>query len=374
MRVLYFTRDYTPHDHRFLSALARSDHRIYSLRLERRAPQLEDRPLPEAVEQVIWKGGQRPVDWRDFPTLLYDLKRVIRQVKPDLIHAGPIQRPALLTALSGFSPLVSMSWGSDLLKDANKNGWMRWATRTTLNRTAVLLGDCDAVRQKAIGLGFPAERIVIFPWGVDLAQFSPGPTDISASLDGQFTLLSLRSWEPIYGVDVVARAFIQAANQNPQLRLILLGTGSIAQSIYAILNNSPVIEQVTFGGQVGQADLPRFYRSAHLYISASHSDGSSVSLMEALACGCPVLVSDIPGNREWITPGVEGWLFPDGDVEALAHGMLQAADLAQNSPGQLQAMGAAARRKAEERADWNKNVQALLYAYDMAVSIHQRHG
>ena len=374
MRVLYFTRDYTPHDHRFLSALARSEHRIYFLRLERRAPQLEDRPLPEAVEQVIWKGGQRPVDWRDFPTLLYDLKRVIRQVKPDLIHAGPIQRPALLTALSGFSPLVSMSWGSDLLKDANKNGWMRWATRTTLNRTAVLLGDCDAVRQKAIGLGFPAERIVIFPWGVDLAQFSPGPTDISASLDGQFTLLSLRSWEPIYGVDVVARAFIQAANQNPQLRLILLGTGSIAQSIYAILNNSPVIEQVTFGGQVGQADLPRFYRSAHLYISASHSDGSSVSLMEALACGCPVLVSDIPGNREWITPGVEGWLFPDGDVEALAHGMLQAADLAQNSPGQFQAMGAAARRKAEERADWNKNVQALLYAYDMAVSIHQRHG
>ena len=374
MRVLYFTRDYTPHDHRFLSALAHSEHRIYFLRLERRAPQLEDRPLPEAVEQVIWKGGQRPVDWRDFPTLLYDLKRVIRQVKPDLIHAGPIQGPALLTALSGFSPLVSMSWGSDLLKDANKNGWMRWATRTTLNRTAVLLGDCDAVRQKAIGLGFPAERIVIFPWGVDLAQFSPGPTDISASLDGQFTLLSLRSWEPIYGVDVVARAFIQAANQNPQLRLILLGTGSIAQSIYAILNNSPVIEQVTFGGQVGQADLPRFYRSAHLYISASHSDGSSVSLMEALACGCPVLVSDIPGNREWITPGVEGWLFPDGDVEALAHGMLQAADLAQNSPGQLQAMGAAARRKAEERADWNKNVQALLYAYDMAVSIHQRHG
>ena len=374
MRVLYFTRDYTPHDHRFLSALAHSEHRIYFLRLERRAPQLEDRPLPEAVEQVIWKGGQRPVDWRDFPTLLYDLKRVIRQVKPDLIHAGPIQRPALLTALSGFSPLVSMSWGSDLLKDANKNGWMRWATRTTLNRTAVLLGDCDAVRQKAIGLGFPAERIVIFPWGVDLAQFSPGPTDISASLDGQFALLSLRSWEPIYGVDVVARAFIQAASQNPQLRLILLGTGSIAQSIYAILNNSPVIEQVTFGGQVGQADLPRFYRSAHLYISASHSDGSSVSLMEALACGCPVLVSDIPGNREWITSGVEGWLFPDGDVEALAHGMLQAADLAQNSPGQLQAMGAAARRKAEERADWNKNVQALLYAYDMAVSIHQRHG
>ena len=58
------------------------------------------------------------------------------------------------------------------------------------------------------------------------------------------------------------------------------------------------------------------YRAADLYLSASHSDGSSVSLMEALGCGLPVLVSDIPGNREWVTDGEQGWLFPDGDDAA----------------------------------------------------------
>ena len=69
---------------------------------------------------------------------------------------------------------------------------------------------------------------------------------------------------------------------------------------------------------------PGFYRSADLYLSASHSDGSSVSLMEALACGRPVLVSDIPGNREWIENSPAGWLFPDGDDAALAEGILKA--------------------------------------------------
>ncbi len=371
MRILYFTRDYTPHDYRFLSALSKTGHAIYSLRLERSGPQLEDRPLPDAVEQVLWRGGHKPARWKDLPALTLDLKRVIRQVKPDLIHAGPIQSAALLAALSGFQPLVSMSWGSDLLKDADKNWRMRQITRFTLRHSRVLVGDCEAVRQKAIAFGFPSVRIVIFPWGVDLDQYAPGPADIDTHLPGQFTLLSLRSWQPVYGVDMVARAFIQAASLAPNLHLLLLGTGAMAAQIHAMLEGSPVISQVSFGGQVSQKDLPRFYRSANLYISASHSDGSSVSLMEALACGCPVLVSDIPGNREWITPDREGWLFPDGDANALADGMLKAARLAVTQPDVFSAIAAAARLKAEARANWDKNFLALLQAYELALSSNQ---
>ena len=172
MRPLYFTRDYTPHDHRFLSALAGSAHSIYSLRLERSGRQLEDRPLPPQVEQVQWRGGQAPLRTADAPALLADLKRVIRRVQPDVIHAGPIQSAAFLAALSGFRPLVSMSWGSDLLMDAERDWKMRYATRYTLRRSTVLVGDCDAVRKKAGEFGFPAGRVVLFPWGVDLTRFS----------------------------------------------------------------------------------------------------------------------------------------------------------------------------------------------------------
>jgi glycosyltransferase involved in cell wall biosynthesis len=101
---------------------------------------------------------------------------------------------------------------------------------------------------------------------------------------------------------------------------------------------------------VSQADLPRYYRSSDLYVSASLSDGTSISLLEALACGRPVLVSDIPCNREWITPGEQGWLFPSGDVESFAQIVLQDA----SDRRRLQEMGQAARRLAEQRADWDK--------------------
>lgn len=369
MRVLYFTRDYTPHDYRFLAALAKTEHQVFYLRLERRGQQLEDRPLPPQIEQVTWSGGRAPARLQDAPRLLAGLRRVIREVKPDLIHAGPIQTSALLAALSGFRPLVSMSWGSDLLRDANRSAAYRWATRYTLARCDALIVDCDPVRQKALEFGMPEQKIVSFPWGVDLEHFSPDngrpvlfdrePPDGDARI---FTILSTRGWEPIYGVDVIARAFVQAARQRPELRLIMLGGGSQAGLLHEIFTRGGVQEQVLLPGQVSQDDLPRYYRASDLYVSASHSDGTSISLLEAMASGTPCLVSDIPGNREWVEPEVQGWRFPDGDAGALAQSVLTALQ----APDQLAQMGRAARRTAERRADWEHNFRKLLQAYEMA--------
>jgi glycosyltransferase involved in cell wall biosynthesis len=373
LRILYFTRDYTTHDHRFLSALARTEHQVYYLRLERRGIQLEDRPLPAQIEQIPWAGGQSPAHLVDGPRLLLDLKRVIRKVKPNLIQAGPLQRSAFLAALTGFQPLVSMSWGYDLIHDAQRNAWWRGATRFTLRRSDALVADSQIIRQLAIAHGMPAERIVTFPWGIDLKHFSPAKrAETPLETPGNpppFTLLSTRNWEPVYGVEVIAHAFVQAARQRPELRLVMLGNGSLAGQLRTIFLRGGAMGEgdancrVFLPGLVSQADLPRYYRSADLYVAATHSDGTSISLLEALACGLPALVSDIPGNREWITPGEQGWLFPEGDVQALAQAMVRAVD----QRDRLAEMGRHARQLAEQRADWEQNFPKLLLAYDIAL-------
>ena len=372
MRVLYFTRDYTPHDYRFLTSLAESGQEVLFLRLERRGRQVEDRPLPPEVEQIVWRGGQKPFSWRSLPATALALRRVFRQRQPDVIHAGPVQSCAFLTALAGGRPLVTMSWGSDLLVDAHQNPWMKGITRFTLHRSDMLVGDCQAVQQAAESFGFSGERVVLFPWGVDVEKFSPGGSEDGLrerlGWKDAFVILSLRSWEPIYGVDCVVRAFARAAEAEPRLRLLLLGSGSLAGKIQSMIYEHHLHERVHLGGQVSQRELPRYYRAADLYVSASHSDGSSVSLLEALASGLPVLVSDIPGNREWIEEGVTGWLFPDGDAEALAAGMLKA--VAAGSA--LNEMGGRARALAEERADWRKNFPKLLTAYQQGIEFTKR--
>ncbi|MCS6995167.1 MAG: glycosyltransferase family 4 protein [Anaerolineales bacterium] len=382
MKLIYFSLDYTPHDHRFLTAIAESGHQVFYVRLQRGARQVESRPVPPEVEIVLWAGGQKPFAWRDLPEYVLDFRRIVRRIQPDLIHAGPIQTCAFIALLSGFRPILTMSWGFDLMQDVHRGKGWEWVTRYVLKNTQYFTSDAEVTRQKAIAYGMNPARTVVFPWGVDLTHFTPkdwetsdapaaemthsqnsdsaGTTHAPAELsDDWMTLFCNRAWEPIYGVDVLARAFVRVAAEIPNLRLLLVGSGSQGNRIREILMQGGVLERVIFPGQVRNTDLPRFYHMADLYISPSHIDGSSVSLMEAMACGLPCLVSDIPANREWVQEGYNGWLFRDGDDADLAAKLRQALQQRQHLPQ----IGRNARRIAEERADWRKNVQVLLETY-----------
>lgn len=363
-RIIYFSTDYCTHDHRFLAAIQAGGHQAFHLRLQANLRQTEDRLVPEGVEIVHWAGGQHTFRWWDVPRYVRDLRRVIRKIKPDLIHAGPIQTCAFIAALSGFRPILTMSWGFDLMQDVHRNRWWEWVTRYTLKRSTFFTSDANVTRDKAVAYGMNPERTVVFPWGVDLEHFSPEPREKPLGAGEAFTLFCNRSWEPRYGVDVLARAFVRAAQGRPELSLMLLGGGSQGAHIRHILLNGGVLERVQFPGHISQNDLHRWYHWADLYISPSHVDGSSVSLLESQACGLPSLVSDIPTNKEWVRDGRNGWLFSDGDIDALTEKILQVLDQRQNLPE----IGRLARLTAEERADWKKNSAKLMKTYQQILN------
>ena len=280
-----------------------------------------------------------------------------------------------MAVLSGFRPILAMSWGYDLVQDAESSWWMKRITWYVLRNLAFFTSDANVSRDKAVAFGMNPEKTVIFPWGVDIEHFVPKKDERGKKKKPvknrksqivnpkSITLFCSRTWESIYGVDVLAKAFVKVANVNPDVDLILLGGGSQGVKIRQVLMNGGVMERVHFGGQVGQRDLPRWYHMADIYISPSHVDGTSVTLLEALASGLPCLVTDIPGNKDWVEEGVNGWLFRDGDVDDLAEKILHAIK-SRRSFGKI---GKAARKTAEEKADWRKNFGKLLDAYDQVM-------
>lgn len=357
MKLIYFSPGYSTHDYRFLKAISDGGHEVHFVQLEGNQRQVESRSVPENVNQVIWKGGREPFTWSKLPALVLDFKRLLRDIKPDLVHAGPIQTCAFIAILAGARPILTMSWGFDLMDDAHK-GWIwEFATKYTLKRSTFFTSDANVTKDKAIAYGMDPAKTIVFPWGVDLDHFKMRKAE-GRSGEG-FVLFCNRSWESRYGVDVLARAFVKVARQRDDVRLLLLSGGSQGANIRKILQSGGVEEFVTFGGQISQTDLPRWYHMADLYISPSHVDGSSVSLMEALACGLPCLVSDIPANKEWVVENENGWLFRDGDADHLAEKILAAMNQREKLPG----VGEAARRSAERRADWKKNAAALMNVY-----------
>jgi L-malate glycosyltransferase len=369
MKVLYFTRIQSPHDLRFTQALSETLHQVSVLCLE---PDLM-RVWPNGIKEIGWQGIDAKHGWPVMRGQVARLKKVLDDLKPDLVHAGPIQGPAYLTALAGFHPLVSMSWGSDLMLDANKDEEWRRVTRFTLERSDVLVGDCDCVSEQAASFGLDLKYYKKFPWGVDLQHFSPsGSSSLRQELSWQdkIVFLSTRALEPLYGADVLVKAFAAAAKTNPELRLMIFNKGSLESSLKNYVISQGLANVIRFMGLASLKQLPDIYRSADIYLSASHSDGSSVSLMEALACGLPALVSDIPGNCEWVREGEQGWLFKDGDISSFSHKIL----LAASQIAQLDRMKKNNRLLAEGRADWSKNFPVLLAAYNLAVERNAAHG
>ena len=356
MKLLYLHQTYTPHDHRMLTASAAHYDEVVFMRLDADAPNQDSRPLPDGVREVAWK-----------PANLVGLQRAIAAERPDLIHAGPLASVAYLAAQTGFHPLIVMSWGWDLLLAARESFTTRSRVKYALSQADVAIGDCRTIRELLVAHGTADERIVTFPWGVDLDAYQPqgGDGGLRAELGWQeaFVLLHVRGWAPLYGVEAVAKAFVRAAHQHPHLRLLMPGAGPLAAKLRRIFQRGDVLDRVHRPGNLAQNQLPDYFRAADLYVANSHSDGSSVSLMEALASGLPALVSDIPGNQEWVQDGQQGWTFPLDDVDAIVAGIeavLQA---------DLDAIGNRARQTAEERADWRENQKSLIAAHQLALEL-----
>lgn len=362
MRILYFTERDSPHDQRFLTALGGTEHQVYSLRMAACNPR-----TPAAISELTWRDETPDwLCWSGWQKGISQLKDIFTSVQPNLVHAGPIQGPALAASLADLHPLVTMSWGFDLLRIADRSPWTKFATACTLNNSDLLLADCETVAKKAMLYGFSNEYIVRFPWGVDLEHFSPDNAHNRShelrqflGWEDKFVIFCNRAWSRPYGVDLLAKAFANAFGKEPGLRLILAGDGPQAEIIHKSL--ASVEEAVYFPGWVKLADLPRFYGAGDLFVSPSHVDGSSISLLEALACGRPVLTSDIPSNREWVIPGQTGELFTDGDVISLERMILSMAGKEDLIP-----YGNQARKITEERANWSANFQKLLLAYQIA--------
>ncbi len=150
MRMVYFSRDYTAHDLRFVRAITERGWDVAYLRLEDDGIPYVHEPLPPGCHWVEWDGGRGRLSGpADLMALRPACTAALERTNPDLVHAVTVQSCGLLAVLARQAPTVLMSWGSDLLLDADRDDWHRWATRTALGGADFFLCDSRAVLEKA---------------------------------------------------------------------------------------------------------------------------------------------------------------------------------------------------------------------------------
>ena len=325
---VYVTAGWGIHDDRWLAGLQAVGFSPRAISLGREAADAV--ALRAAVESAA--SGERPV------------------------LAGPLH--SVTRTLVGIdAPLVGLSWGYDVDELVGTDaGW--------LADLDGLIVDSAANRALAVGQGLSDERITFLPWGIDLDRFpADGPTlapsDLDLPDDAQL-LVSLRAHEPIYRVGDIIDAFVAVAADQPQSALVVGHSGSLTESFRSTVRDAGLDARVRFIGTVPEGDLAPLLRAATAYVTASVADGTSVTLLQAMACGAPVVASDTAGNLGWINADDTGLLFPVGDVAALA------TCLAHACSDDLSEFTDRARDKVERDGDWPANLPRLRRAMDDA--------
>lgn len=341
MRIATLSNAAVVHTTRWVDHFRARGHevRLYSLEDGPGVPgpggvRLPSAPLPGALRY--------PLAW---PRLAHELEGFA----PDLIDAHFVPNYGLLGALSGRRPLSVAAWGSDLLLTANRDPLHRARTRFVLRRADLVLCDAHNLAAAARRAGAPAAIVRALPWGVDRARFRP------ASERERGLMLSTRMHEPVYDLPALFAAAAPVLAAHPHATLAVAGDGSLRQALESLATRLLPAGRVRFLGRLSPEALAGWLARAEIYLSASHSDSTSQSLLEAMAAGALPVVSDIEGNREWVAEGDGARLFPAGDSAGCARAIEAALGDAE------WAARARARNAAviAERADWHVNLARI---------------
>lgn len=237
----------------------------------------------------------------------------------DLIDAHyffPDGVAAVMLARHFRKPVMVTARGSDLNilpRYLGPRHWITWAASKADGLATV----SAALRDRLVELGAQPSKVKVLRNGVDLKLFHPIERNCcraSLGLDVDRTiLLSVGNLVPVKGHETT----IATLTKLPTARLLFVGDGPDRAALGSLADRYGVADRVTFLGNRPQATLAELYSAADVLILASRHEGWPNVLLEAMACGTPVVVSDIPGMSEIVSPDV-GRLFPSGNPEALA--------------------------------------------------------
>lgn len=315
-------------------------------------PHIPDTDLGPNVRVIhVTAGAESPVDktaaWSAAPDFVQGVRAFIasQEIRYDLYHShywmsGWVAREL---ARRRPAPIVHMFHTLGAMKDraALRGGAAEIGPRRAIE--AEIMGFADAIvaatpidRQHMLELyGADPDRIEVIPPGVDLELFRPLPAAEARARLGQDPehrmILFVGRPDPVKGLDTLVAAIARILQAEPELRqnscLCIIGgdkddaparMDAEMRRIDALRRELGIADFVTFLGPQRQDDLPLFYSAAQCVVVPSRYESFGMVALEAMACGVPVIASDVGGLSTLVRDGRTGFLVPEGDVEALA--------------------------------------------------------
>jgi mannose/cellobiose epimerase-like protein (N-acyl-D-glucosamine 2-epimerase family) len=274
------------------------------------------------LHPISWRRGS--LDPRDLVRVVREVRTLYRSIEPDLAHHVALPATVVGSLAATGLPMHCLNamtgLGTTFTGDTAKLRLTRAALMPLLRRllrrarSAVLVQNADD-RAMMQGLGIAPDRITLIPGsGVDTAALRPAPEPT-----GPVTIAFVGRLVASKGIRTLLAAHATLARRGRDIQLVVAGLpdpanpGSLSPQEIAAWTAQPNVRHLGF-----VQDVAALWATAHIAILPSHREGLPLSLLEAAACGRPLIATDVPGCRAIVRNDVNGFLVPLDDVEALA--------------------------------------------------------
>jgi len=307
-----------------------------------------------------------------YPFRILEVKKAVKEINPDILHAHYVSHYGVYGALTDFKPFVVTAWGSDVLIEPKKSMVKRYLVKYVLRKADLITTDSNSAIRTILGFGVDKEKVKLIVHGVDLKEFHPieNKEDLKEELcveRNYQVVISTRNLEPTYDVGTLVKAIPYVVDKCPNTYFLIVGKGTLRHQLEELACKLGVAENVRFVGSVSNMEIPKFLGVSDIYVSASLSDTRSVSLLEAMAYGLPVIVTDLEGNRECVKEGVNGFLFPKGDFKALGEKIIYLL----RDEDTRRRFGAISRRYVEKEGSYEDEMRKMEKLYKELVEAYR---
>lgn len=309
--------------------------------------------LVSRIKRWLNRNRARPLHWLMKPfdktttllehsVLLNDMLMVgsyAREFKPDLVFAQTLLYPCYLALLLPRKiPLMITFWNGDVTWWAQHDGveraFKKKLVERATRRAAAITVNSGAARDACLGYGASADKVKLIRYpGVDLQLFNPAVAQEDArralAITARNVVLCPRGLGGYLNSDVIIEAASLVLAQVPDTLFIFIsgvGSDELWQEHLQRASALGIAGNLRRDGKVDWKTMPLYYRAADVMVSPSSNDSLPNCMLEAMACGVPVVMGDIPQIREWVTHNENGLLVPPRDAQMLAdavHTMLR---------------------------------------------------
>ncbi|MGE5437523.1 MAG: glycosyltransferase [Syntrophothermus sp.] len=282
------------------------------------------------------------------------LKKIIKKIKPDIVHAHYASSYGLLGSLLNFHPFIISVWGSDIYDFPKKSFINKNIIKYNLSKADKILSTSSIMAEEV--RKYTQKNILVTPFGIDTNRFKPSAKSIYKD---SIIIGTIKTLEKHYGIDFLIKAFSNVCKENKNVKLLIVGEGTEEENLKRLASQFSLKDKIIFTGKVPYDKVVCYHNEIDIFVALSIEESFGVSVLESASCSKPVVVSNADGFKEIVVDGITGIIVNKRDETAAAEAikkLLLDKDLRIT-------MGKAGRESVLRNYNLNENTERMIKIY-----------